>query len=104
MKLYLASLGAGILVGVVYSLLSVRSPAPPIVALLGLLGILIGEQVLPIAKHILAGSALADAIHRSDSKSHVMGHLPANSEVLNRRSAGSRTSGAEKSDLDGAGH
>jgi XapX domain-containing protein len=47
MKLYLLSLGAGLLVGIVYSLLSVRSPAPPLVALVGLLGILVGEQVIP---------------------------------------------------------
>ena len=40
MRVYLPSLGAGLLVGVVYSLLSVRSPAPPVVALVGLLGIL----------------------------------------------------------------
>ncbi len=31
MKIYLVSLGAGLLVGVIYSLLGVRSPAPPIV-------------------------------------------------------------------------
>lgn len=39
MKLYVLSLAAGLLVGVVYSLLQVRSPAPPLVALVGLLGI-----------------------------------------------------------------
>ena len=50
MKLYLASLGAGLLVGVVYSLLDVRSPAPPVVALIGLLGILLGEQIVPVAR------------------------------------------------------
>jgi XapX domain-containing protein len=48
MKTYLLSAGAGILVGVIYSLLNVRSPAPPLVALIGLLGILIGEQVVPV--------------------------------------------------------
>ena len=31
MKVYLLSLGAGLLVGVIYSLLNVRSPAPPVV-------------------------------------------------------------------------
>lgn len=40
MKLYLLSLGAGLLVGVLYSLMNVRSPAPPVIALIGLLGIL----------------------------------------------------------------
>lgn len=48
MKLYLMSLGAGLLVGVVYGLLNVRSPAPPVIALVGLLGILIGEQIVPL--------------------------------------------------------
>jgi len=51
-KPYLLSLGAGLLVGIVYSLLDVRSPAPPVVALLGLAGILAGEQVLPLAKRL----------------------------------------------------
>jgi XapX domain-containing protein len=49
MKIYLISLGAGLLVGVIYSLLNVLSPAPPLVALVGLLGILAGEQIIPIA-------------------------------------------------------
>lgn len=52
MKMYLVSLGAGLLVGVVYSLLGVRSPAPPIVALVGLAGILLGEQIVPLAKRL----------------------------------------------------
>jgi XapX domain-containing protein len=49
MRLYLVSLGAGLLVGVIYSLLNVRSPAPPLVALIGLLG----EQVIPVSKQLL---------------------------------------------------
>jgi XapX domain-containing protein len=40
---YLISLGVGLGVGVAYGLVSVRSPAPPIIALLGLLGMLAGE-------------------------------------------------------------
>lgn len=55
MKLYLLSLGAGILVGAVYAILGVRSPAPPVVALVGLLGILIGEQAVPLALSWLHG-------------------------------------------------
>ncbi len=54
MRPYLVSLGAGILVGVVYALLKVRSPAPPVVALVGLLGILIGEQLVPLAQRLLS--------------------------------------------------
>ena len=51
MKPYLLSLGAGLLVGVIYGLLNVKSPAPPVIALLGLLGILLGEQAAPIARN-----------------------------------------------------
>lgn len=43
---YLLSLGVGIAVGVIYGLVSVRSPAPPIIALLGLLGMLAGEAAV----------------------------------------------------------
>lgn len=61
MRLYLLSLGVGVLVGVLYGALNVRSPAPPIVALLGLLGMLLGEQVGPVARRILAGQPLTAA-------------------------------------------
>ena len=53
MRPYLVSLGVGLLVGIVYSLLNVRSPAPPVIALVGLLGILAGEQAVPLAKRLL---------------------------------------------------
>lgn len=50
MKPYVIALAVGILVGVIYGLLNVRSPAPPYVALLGLLGMLLGEQAVPFVK------------------------------------------------------
>src|SRR5437879_10394935 len=53
MKVYLLSLGAGLLVGVIYSLVNVRSPAPPVVALVGLLGILLGEQIIPVGRQMI---------------------------------------------------
>jgi XapX domain-containing protein len=43
MKTYLFSFLLGCAVGVLYSLCRVKSPAPPIVALLGLLGMVLGE-------------------------------------------------------------
>lgn len=76
MQLYVVSLGAGLLVGVIYSLLDVRSPAPPMVALVGLLGILIGEQIVPVGKQLLAGKAFASACDKSHAVKHVFGHLP----------------------------
>ena len=50
MKVYLVSLAVGLLVGAIYGFLNVRSPAPPVIALLGLLGILLGEQIAPLAR------------------------------------------------------
>jgi XapX domain-containing protein len=48
MRSYLASLILGVAVGVVYGLVKVRSPAPPAIALLGLLGMLAGEQAVSL--------------------------------------------------------
>jgi XapX domain-containing protein len=53
--MYLMSIAAGVLVGVIYALIHVRSPAPPAIALLGLLGMLIGEQLVPIAGRVING-------------------------------------------------
>lgn len=50
-KPYAVSLGIGIIVGVAYALLNTRSPAPPVIALLGLLGMLAGETVMSWAKN-----------------------------------------------------
>ena len=76
MKPYLISICAGILVGVVYSLLHVRSPAPPLVALAGLLGILVGEQVLPIGRHLISGAPLIATFMQSETHDHLFGQLP----------------------------
>jgi XapX domain-containing protein len=76
MKIYLVSLAAGVLVGLIYSLLNVRSPAPPLVALVGLLGILVGEQIIPVGKHMLAGSPLIGACREARCASHLFGMLP----------------------------
>ncbi|AIY41735.1 Hypothetical protein LT85_2577 [Collimonas arenae] len=53
MKIYVVSALTGVLVGIIYALLNVKSPAPPVVALLGLLGMLLGEQVVPLAKRLI---------------------------------------------------
>jgi XapX domain-containing protein len=76
MKIYLLSLGAGVLVGVIYSLLNVRSPAPPLVALIGLLGILCGEQVIPVAKQMVNGRGLVAAWRQAKCAPHMFGLLP----------------------------
>jgi len=43
MKASLISFAVG--VGIIYGLIRVKSPAPPIIALLGLLGMVLGEQL-----------------------------------------------------------
>ena len=54
MKSYLVSLALGLLCGVIYGLFNVRSPAPPVIALVGLLGILAGEQLPAFARKALS--------------------------------------------------
>ena len=50
MKMYALSLGVGVLVGVLYYLLNVKSPAPPFVALLGMV---VGEKLIPLLKTLM---------------------------------------------------
>jgi XapX domain-containing protein len=56
-KALVISLAVGIVVGVLYALLKVKSPAPPIVALVGLLGIVIGEHLLGWIRSLAQGAA-----------------------------------------------
>jgi XapX domain-containing protein len=50
MTAFFISLLMGLVVGVVYGLSGVRSPAPPLIALLGLFGIVVGEQAVVLMK------------------------------------------------------
>jgi XapX domain-containing protein len=56
---YVVSLLVGLVVGAAYGLLQVRSPAPPVIALAGLLGMVFGEQAVIAAKHRLPWSSHA---------------------------------------------
>lgn len=78
MRMYLFSLGAGLMVGVICSLIEVRSPAPPMVALVGLLGILFGEQIIPVGKQLWAGAVLPVALQEAKCTEHLFGSLPGN--------------------------
>ncbi len=75
MKSYLVALAVGLLVGIIYAVLRVRSPAPPVVALVGLLGILLGEQIPPLVRHAL-GSEKEASWMDDQVKPHVFGQLP----------------------------
>jgi XapX domain-containing protein len=74
-KAYLLSAAAGLLVGAIYGLLNVRSPAPPVIALVGLLGILVGEQIPPLVRHLLAQPPHASWL-QDQVRPHVFGHMP----------------------------
>ncbi len=75
MKPYLMSLAAGLLVGAIYGLINVRSPAPPVIALVGLLGILAGEQIPSLTRMLWQKEALAVS-WLQQVKPHMFGHLP----------------------------
>jgi XapX domain-containing protein len=76
MRIDVVALAVGVLVATIYGLLDVRSPAPPVVALVGLLGILLGEQVVPIAKRLIAGEPINLGWVRTDCVPHMFGELP----------------------------
>jgi XapX domain-containing protein len=82
-KPYLLSLGAGLLVGILYNLLGVRSPAPPVIALVGLFGMLVGEQLVPLSKSWFAPQTKASGVQTSCAD-HVFGRLPSNTDAAKR--------------------
>ncbi|WP_082595318.1 DUF1427 family protein [Paenibacillus sp. Soil750] len=43
----LIALATGIVIGVVFQLLKIPSPAPPFLGLLGLLGMFLGQRLMP---------------------------------------------------------
>lgn len=87
MKAYIASLMIGLLVGVIYALFNVRSPAPPVIALVGLLGILLGEQVPSLVRQAFKVEKSASAWVEEQVKPHVFGYLPQCKEAQVRLAA-----------------
>jgi XapX domain-containing protein len=77
MRSYVLALAVGLLVGLIYALLNVRSPAPPVVALVGLLGMLAGEQAVSIIKRSLNKEPMTNSLLKQNCKEHVFGQLPA---------------------------
>ena len=76
MKLYAISLAVGVLVGVIYGLFGVRSPAPPVIALVGLAGILVGEQLVPVVKQLIAREPISTSAISAHLRSHSLASLP----------------------------
>jgi XapX domain-containing protein len=63
MTAYLVSLLMGLVVGAAYGLVHVRSPAPPMIALVGLLGMVLGQQAVDMAKRRFAPPAQTSIQH-----------------------------------------
>ncbi len=58
---YVLSIVVGLGVGALYGVLNVKAPAPPVIALLGLLGILVGEMSV---RHLRGSAdAVAQCLH-----------------------------------------
>ena len=93
MKLYVLSLSVGLLVGVIYALCGVRSPAPPVVALIGLLGILVGEQLVPIAINLWKRELLVSSWEHHVGP-HMFGELPRGQKSA--RSRGTEVAAVDK--------
>ncbi|MET3653131.1 XapX domain-containing protein [Dyella japonica] len=85
MKIYVISLGVGLLVGLIYGVLDVRSPAPPMVALVGLVGILVGEQAIPIVKRMLRGQPVTVSVCSNELRAHTFAQLPSVNDLKSPR-------------------
>lgn len=79
----LISLAAGVLIGLIYALLNVRSPAPPAVALVGLLGMIVGSTLGGKLIHSDASASLEPGTH-----SLSVADKPSLTMVLNAKQAG----------------
>ncbi|SHN07255.1 XapX domain-containing protein [Duganella sacchari] len=76
MKMYIVSVAVGLLVGLIYGFLNVRSPAPPVIALVGLLGMLLGEQLPPLLRQLWQQEAPKVSWIEDHVKPHCFGQLP----------------------------
>ncbi|MDW8845178.1 XapX domain-containing protein [Erwinia sp. P7711] len=76
LKSYAIALLTGILAGVIYSLIEVNSPAPPVIALLGLFGMLVGEQLIPLLKRVIKREPVTLAWFRHECVPKISGTPP----------------------------
>lgn len=63
---YLVALLMGLAVGGAYGLVQVRSPAPPMIALVGLFGMLLGQHAVDLAKRCFVRPAQTSLQHDVD--------------------------------------
>jgi XapX domain-containing protein len=87
MKMYIVSIAVGLLVGLIYGFLNVRSPAPPVIALVGLLGMLLGEQLPPLLRQLWQPEAKQVSWIEHHVKPHCFGQLPSAQKADETRSS-----------------
>lgn len=80
LKSYVISLGVGVLAGLIYGLIDVNSPAPPVIALLGLFGMLVGEQLVPLAQRLIRREPVTLAWFRHECVPKISGTAPPEGE------------------------
>lgn len=76
MNAYVLSAVVGLVVGILYGVLNVRSPAPPVIALVGLLGILAGEQIPPLVRQWLHRDPAQVSWIEQKVRPHMFGEMP----------------------------
>jgi XapX domain-containing protein len=95
MKIYVVTLATGVLVGLIYASLQVRSPAPPAIALLGLLGMLIGEQAGPVLKKMIVREPISASWLRTECVERITGVSPqapaANGDAISKLASDDHT-------------
>lgn len=80
LKSYVISLVVGMLAGLIYGLIDVNSPAPPVIALLGLFGMLVGEQLVPLALRLIRRQPVTLAWFRHECVPKISGTPPPGGE------------------------
>jgi XapX domain-containing protein len=76
MNLYVVSTNAGTVVSVFYVSVGMCSPALSAIALLGLVGNVVGEQVIAVAVHLFADSRVREVFGLAESRAPIMRLLP----------------------------
>ncbi|QCR38196.1 XapX domain-containing protein [Nissabacter sp. SGAir0207] len=80
LKPYTVSLAMGMLAGAIYVAVGVNSPAPPIIALLGLFGMLVGEQIVPLCRRLIRRQPVTLAWFRHECVPKISGTPPSSGD------------------------
>jgi XapX domain-containing protein len=99
MNTYVLSAAVGLLVGVIYGVLNVRSPAPPVIALVGLLGILAGEQIPPLVRQWLQRDTHQASWIEQKVRPHMFGQMPGCEKARSPAQAHTQTQTTETHDV-----